>query len=231
MAAERYKPGEPIFTEEQLAILKKEGQILQRPPKHLFFKEGEWTNFVLVPLKGHLKVTKGAPERLIGIRNGLQPVGESSARYGSPRSANVLSIRDVEVLHLSANQWNNFVDDNPRVLDALNYMLTRRLGEADERLAHTELAAEPRLALALQELIESGLGDHTDAGVLLELDHEELSQVSGLSVESVKKIMKIFRDGNLVRTGRRRVIVQDVPFLRKIATGDRTASARRATAE
>lgn len=226
MSTERYKPGDPFFTEDDLAVLKKEGQIFGRPPGHLFFKEGEGTDFVLVPLDGHLKITKGSPERLIGIRKGLWPVGEASARWGFPRSANVMAIGWVEVLLLSAMQFNDFVNGNLRALDALNYMLTKRLGEADQRLTHTELAAEPRLALALLEVVEAGLGKGAEAGIVLELDQEELSKISGLSTDTVKKILKILRDGHVIRTGRRKLIIQDLPFLGKIAHEGQTAAAR-----
>jgi CRP-like cAMP-binding protein len=215
----------PLFIDEELAWLEEHGQILHRSAGHVFFEQGERTDFVLVIRKGHVKVTAGTPKRIVAIRRAGQMVGEMSPLRRKPRSASVEAIDEVEVLRVSASRWLEFLESHPRAARAQLVAKDERLDEATQKIAESELAVEQRLAMAFLELVDSGLGRDGHDGVALRVSQQDLASFAGASLDSVKKIIRTFKRSGIVDTARQLTTIRDLPALRQIADGERTASA------
>lgn len=224
MAGSLFEQGIPLLTEEERSTLESLGQVLRRPEGHTFISEGEETDFVLLIREGHVKVVVGKPARIVAVRGPGEVVGEMAPIRRKPRSASVVALDDVEVLHISASAWLEFLYAHPRAMHAQLVATDERVDQATRKIAESELAAERRLAGALLELVDLGVARPTPEGPSVRFGQNDLAGLTGASLDSVKKIVRAFREQGIVRTGRRAMTVADLPSLRAIARGERTAS-------
>jgi CRP-like cAMP-binding protein len=125
----------------------------------------------------------------------------------------------VEARVLGAREFNAALDANPEAARELLRLLASRLRDADyKRVEFATLTTLARVAARLLELCER-FGEETDGGVRVDvpLSQEELAGWSGSSREATVKALKALRDLDIVSTGRRTVLVQDVEALRRHA--------------
>jgi CRP/FNR family cyclic AMP-dependent transcriptional regulator len=215
--------GTPLLTEEELLVLESIGRVISRPAGHIFVSEGEDTDFALLIRKGHVKVVIGKPPRIIAIRGHGEIVGEMAAIRQKPRSASIIALDEVEVLQLPAAEWLQFLYEHPRAMHAQLVVADERLIQANRKIVESDLAVEQRVAKALVELVDSGVGAHSEEGVVLRFSQQDLATLAGASLDSVKKIIRTLKDGKLIGTGRQTLAIHDVAALVEIADGNRTA--------
>ncbi|HEX6342947.1 Crp/Fnr family transcriptional regulator [Umezawaea sp.] len=223
MAELSSSPGDPLLTEEELLALRSVGRVIHRQEGHVFISQGEETDFALLILKGHVKIVVGKPPRIVAIRGPGEIVGEMAAIRQKPRSASIIALDEVEVLHLPATEWLKFLYDHPRAMHAQLYAADERLEQATRKIVESDLAVEQRLAKAIVELVDSGVGTPGEGGTLLRFSQQDLATLTGASLDSVKKIIRTFRDERLVDTGRQTLLIRGIGDLAQIADGNRTA--------
>lgn len=95
---------------------------------------------------------------------------------------------------------------------------TLRLREREIVQMATE-DARTRLTERLLDLAESGT-DEAD-GLVVGLSQEELASWAGISRESAAKALQNLRARSIVRTGRRRIVIDDLDALREVVEGAR----------
>jgi CRP/FNR family cyclic AMP-dependent transcriptional regulator len=214
----------PVLTDDELVTLESVGQVIHRPGGSLLLREGEETDFVLVLRKGTVRITKGRSARVIALRSMGQVVGEQAAITGSARSASVFAEDAVEALYLSANAWRQFLLDHPRAALAQLAVAYDRLTESDRRLVESSLAVEQKLAKALVELESKGLGVRAEDGIVLRFSQLDLASLVGVSRDAVVPVIRALKANDIVRTGRKKIIIRKLDALCEIARGDRMTS-------
>ncbi|GLZ40680.1 Crp/Fnr family transcriptional regulator [Actinokineospora sp. NBRC 105648] len=199
------------------------GNVIRRQAGHIFISEGEETDFALVIRAGHVKALAGKPARIIAIRGPGDVVGEMAAIRRKPRSASIVAINDVEVLHLPAGAWMDFLHHHPRAMVAQLYNADERLDQVTRKIVESDMAAEQRLARALVQLVDRGAWPPEDGATVLGMSQPDIASLAWLSTDSVKKIIRAFRERGIVETGRQTLWVMDDKTLRLIAAGEYTA--------
>jgi CRP-like cAMP-binding protein len=213
------------FTEGERFTLQSIGSISRYSAGSTLLSAGDDTDFALLIQKGHVKVVvPGPPRRIVGLRGAGEIVGEMAAIRQKPRSASIIAIDNVEALFLPAAKWLQFLFDNPRAALAQLYIADERLAEATRKSAESILGSEQKLAKAIVELESSGLGIRTDEGIRLGFGQQDLADIAGVGLDSVKQVIRQFKNHGIIKTGRQATIVQDIGTLRRIARGDSTAS-------
>ncbi|MGZ3318515.1 MAG: Crp/Fnr family transcriptional regulator [Isosphaeraceae bacterium] len=221
--------GSPSLTDKDLADLKEaftEDPIRRRRGQP-FFNEGEQTDFALFIQEGRVKVMAGKPPRTIAIRYPGEIVGEMAAIRKAPRSASVVAFDDVvAALFLPATRWEQFLREHPDAMLALLIASEERTEQATRKIVESDLAVEQRVAKALIELTEDKIGNPPEEGTVLRLSQLDLASLIGTSkLDSVKKVIRTFKDAGLISTGRQVTTLLNPAAIRDIANGDITASA------
>lgn len=228
MKQPRYEEGQPLVTEEEMAILEEIGHTIHRPAGDTFFLEGERGEYALLIMKGHVKILSGDPPRVIAVRAPGEIVGEMAVSSGKPRSASVVAFDDVEALYLPAQKWIDFLYEHPRAMHAQWATGSKRNAESAGAIVESELAVGQQLALQLVKLADSGLGDRTSEGaVILRLTQYDLAQLIGTKkkkIDSVKKVLRLLKAKGLVETGYQAITILELAALRDIANGDSAVS-------
>lgn len=225
MENELYKEPCPLLTEEEQAELEKSGRTIRRPAGHTFCLEGEQSDFVMLIRSGHVKLTRGAPARILDVRGPGQIVGEMAVIRRKPRMASIIAMDDVEALCLPGDEWLRFLYDHPRAMLAQLAMKDDMAERASRKNAESELAVEQQLAKRVTELTAAGLGEPAaDGAVILRLSQQDLAALIGArKLDSVKKAIGRLKASGIVGTGRQAITILQPALLHDIADGRRPA--------
>jgi len=184
--------------------------------------EGDASSRVILLLAGRVKASSSTDEGLetvLGFRGPGEILGELSALDDEPHIATVTVVEDGEAIVVAASRFLAALRADPDLALGLLHRLTRRLREADRRLA--EFAAfdvTGRVAHRLTELADT-TGTIEDGGIRIgiPLSQRELAAWVGASREAVNKSMAILESQGLVAVARRRIVVRDLDGLRRRA--------------
>lgn len=213
-----------LFTEAEKSALETIGTVIRFPPGSMLVREGEDTDFALYLMAGHVKVVKGAQNRIVALRGPGEIVGEIPAIIGGPRTASIFAIHEVTARHIPARDCIDFLRANASATFELLRHTERRLAQATVKSAESLLGAEQKLAKALVELTASGVGEEEAGSVALRFNQQELADIAGVSRESVVQVIRYFKAAEIVATGRHLTRLLDQAALRAIADGETTVA-------
>ena len=150
--------------------------------------------------------------------------GELSLLDGKPRSANVVALKDSELLSLRRRDFLQLLYDKPEVATAMLSELASRLRRTDEKIEGLALLdVTSRISRTLVQLA-SDQGIEAEDGLALENrpTHQQLANMSGTTRETVTRVLsRLEEQGYLYCKGRRLVIVRDESL--EAAESDRRA--------
>ncbi|WP_460540976.1 Crp/Fnr family transcriptional regulator [Glycomyces halotolerans] len=191
-------------------------------PRHyrrgrLLFFEGEAGESLIMIRSGAVSVfrTAATGERaMLHVARAPEVLGEVSLLDGSPRSASAEALEDTTALALARSSFLELVHGSPKMLDAVLRsmgMIVRRLTEQSSD--HVFLDLPGRVAKTLVRLAEQ----HSSPMTTIELNQTQLAEMAGGSRQSVNQAIGIFANRGWLRTEGRKIVVVDLPALRRRA--------------
>ncbi|MER6547377.1 Crp/Fnr family transcriptional regulator [Streptomyces sp. NPDC001250] len=181
------------------------------PSSHVIFLLTGWTKVTAAAANGY--------EALLALRGPGDIVGESAALTGRPRSATVTALEPVRSLAVEHERFRDFLGRSPAASLALLGLTSDRTRAADRRrLEFASMNVRERLAVLLLDLTRTH-GRRTAEGieVSVPLSKQELAGSVGASREAVQRLLKELRERDVVRTGRRALVIVRPDVLRTIA--------------
>ncbi|HIW61421.1 MAG TPA: Crp/Fnr family transcriptional regulator [Candidatus Stackebrandtia excrementipullorum] len=189
----------------------------------LLFVEGDPGESLIMVRSGAVAVFRTAPtgERaMLHVVRAPDVLGEVSLLDGSARSASAEALEDTAAMALARTTFLDLVHASPHMLDAVMRSMggiVRRLTEQSSDHVFLDLPA--RVAKALVRLT-----GHTAAPmVTIELNQTQLAELAGGSRQSVNQAIGTFALRGWLRTEGRRIVVTDIPALRRRAGLDEPA--------
>jgi len=183
----------------------------------ILFVEHDPGDSLIILRRGAIAVFRTAPtgERaVLTIARPPDVLGEVSLLDASTRSASAEAIEDSQALALSRVAFIDLVHSNPRILDAVMRSvgaLIRRLTE--QNADHVFLDLPGRVAKTLVRLA----GESQAPMITIELNQSQLAEMAGGSRQSVNQAIGSFASRGWLRTEGRRIVVTDLPALRRRA--------------
>lgn len=204
------------------AELMGEGIRRRYPVGAVMLRQGDPSDHILLIADGLTKISRVAPtghEALLGLRGAGEVVGEMSALDGVVRSASATALRQVECVAIRATSFRSFLLRHPETALTLLVQLTERLRASDDE--RVEVGAYPvakRLARLLLRLSDR-YGTPSERGTVIEisLSQRELAGGIGASREAISRLLRDWRDRDVVVTGRLAISVIRPAVLRRIA--------------
>ncbi len=198
------------------------GRIKRHRTGDVLFLEGDRSTNVLAIRHGNVKVTTTTAdghELVLAIRGPSELVGELAALDDREhrRSATVIALNAVAVQLVPNDEFVGFLEQHPRALLALTRTVIGRLHDADRRRA--EFGAYDTLGRVARVLTELARSQHPTAAGDVRLDppltQHELAGLVGASRESVVRALAELRRRGVIETGRRSLVVRDLPSLQR----------------
>jgi CRP-like cAMP-binding protein len=191
------------------------------------FSKGDPGNALFAVVKGTVRIGVTSAEGREAVFNIIEPgelFGEIALLDGRERTADAVATSDCELLVIERREFLPFVESQPLLAVKLIDLLCARLRWISDHVEQIVLPNLPgRLAKALVRLAERGGSAH--AKQKLTVTQLELSQMVGMSRESINKQLRAWEIRKLVRLERGGIVMLNKNALDEIALGD-TESAR-----
>ncbi len=183
------------------------------------FVEGDIGGSVIIVHSGHVKVfatSANGHERVLAVRGPGDVLGDLSAIDGHPRSASGMTVDEAEVQIVRADEFREYLAENPGAALALLHVVIERMRDSDRlRVEFGALDATARVAMRLVELAET-VGEPSGHGIRLTvpLTQDDLAAWIAASREAVARALASLRKRGLIETARREITVIDLAGLR-----------------
>ena len=213
-----------FLTGEEWRALEAAGRRRHYRARQRLFREGEPGDHVIAVVAGRVKVsvqTRSGREILLAVKEPGDLVGELSAIDGRPRSATAVALEPVDTVVVTAPAFVEFIEGHPRIAVRLLRALAAQIRDADRRSVDRDTGdITCRVARRLVDLAER-TGEHRGSGieVTLVVGQEDLAAWVGATREATSRALGRLRAEGWLTTGRRRIVLTDLPALRQRATG------------
>ena len=190
----------------------------------VLLEQGDAPRWLYLIVEGRLKVGHMSPDgkpltlRLLGPGD---LVGCAAVFRKLPYPATATAVVETKVLVWSAARFESLMDGQPRLAkNALSVVS----GRAEEMLRRVhEMATESvdqRIARALLRLARDA-GRPVDGGTEIDfaLSRQDLAEFAGATLYTVSRTLSAWQHAGIVASGRRRVVVCDLPRLTRLAEG------------
>ncbi|MEU6247478.1 Crp/Fnr family transcriptional regulator [Glycomyces sp. NPDC047010] len=216
MAAVTYNWG-PLLTADERESLSSQGHEVSYPPGTVVIRRGERSAFVLYLIDGHMKAVSPASGVILGLHGPDSVVGELALMASESRTADVITIGAVNALILPSAVWVDFVRSNARAACAHWADLARRQVGLDDVKGLSFTSSEHRVARALVNLAEAGIGVTTPDGTQFTgISQQDIAGIAKVSRDSASVILRRFREAGIVSTGRQKLLVIDMDAVHAI---------------
>lgn len=179
--------------------------------RDVLLRQGDYGGWVLLLLKGRLKVLYSGDEGgdlLLAVRGPGDVLGEFSTRDGGPRSATVAALESGVAYAVSRDRFLGYLDRHA-LIPALDHYVLGKVRESATltwRTVHSPAAA--RLAALLLDILNAAGPDHTDPDTI-PMTQEELAGALGLARSSIAPVLASWKNQGLITIARSRVRILD----------------------
>lgn len=193
-------------------------------PSRVLFREGDRSSFVVVILRGVVKVTgsvPSGPDALLAIRMGGDAVGEFAAVDQLPRSATVVTCGPVVAQVIKSAEFLGCIRHDPDISQAVSRSIIAKMRVASaRRIDFSGSDVRARVARVLLQLVLTyGSADGDRVVLNAPLTQSELASLAVASPPAVHRELRSLRERGVVSTGYRTIAVLDLDRLRKHAYG------------
>jgi CRP/FNR family transcriptional regulator/CRP/FNR family cyclic AMP-dependent transcriptional regulator len=213
--------GVPLFeglNEGELSALSQVALHRVFPPDRVVIMAEDEGDTLFVIAKGQVKVSivsEDGREVILSILGQGDFFGEMSLLDGHPRSANVTTMQETELLMVRRPDFLRLIQNTPQIAVKLLAVLASRLRKTDRKIEGLALSdVTGRITQTLLQLAEEQ-GSPTPEGVLISNrpTHQDLANMSGTTRETVSRVLKrLENQGYLVSKGKDLLVVgPDLP--------------------
>lgn len=198
------------------------GSIREYPTHRALMRQGDQTAFVVVLLDGVVKATgisSTGKESLIGIIVGGDLVGEFAALDGKPRSATVTACGLVSGCVIRQPDFLAAMNADRDLAQVVHQgVVAKARAGTDRRIEFTGFDAPTRFARIIRELaLAHGERDGNRAVIDWPLTQNELASLASVAEPTAQKALSQLRKAGVISTGYRKLTVEDLRELDRIA--------------
>ena len=163
--------------------------------------------------KGRVKVNllhEDGREVILSMLGKGDVFGELALLDGRPRSANVVTLEETELIMLRRPEFLQLVNKKPGIIMGLLDELASRLRKTDHQISGLALLdATSRISRTLVRMAAEH-GVETVEGVLLEhkITHQQLANMSGTTRETVTRVLKRLESQGYITIRERQILIR-----------------------
>jgi CRP-like cAMP-binding protein len=186
----------------------------------VIFEEGENVNGIYCIKDGVCKLTKlsaNGKDHIVKLVTKGELLGQRSMISDEPVNLSAVALNDMQVCFIPKAEVMGYFDKNNNF--SMNVMKTMcgDLKEADVQTVNlAQKTVKERLAATLLYLYQS-FGENDDKSLKIQLSREELASMIGTATESCIRLLSDFNKQELITLDGKKIILKDIPSLKKIA--------------
>ncbi len=181
------------------------------------FSKGDPGNSLMVVISGTVKISISSPDGRNAILNLIGPgevFGEMSVLSNQPRSADGTANSNCELFVIDRREFLPFVRSQPSLAMKFIELLCERVRQTSDQVEQVILQDLPgRLASALLRLSDKS----EPQGRTITITQQELSEMVGMTRESINKQLRAWAAHNWVRLEHGAIVVLDAAAIKELA--------------
>jgi CRP/FNR family cyclic AMP-dependent transcriptional regulator len=182
------------------------------------FSKGDAGNSLFAVISGTVKISSSSAEGRSAILNLIgsgEVFGEVALLDGLSRTTDAIANSDCEIFVIDRREFIPFVRSQPALAMKFIELLCARVRWTSEQVEQVILQDLPgRLASALIRLTEKH--QQSPAGRTITITQQEISEMVGMSRESINKQLRAWESRNWVRLEHGAIVVLDAASLRSL---------------
>lgn len=200
------------LTDEELLQISNRIVVKEFSRNETILREEETTEFMYIILLGKVKVvqiTEEGKEIILAIHQAEKFFGELSMIDGKTSSATVIAMEDSLIAIISKKNFYALLYSQSKVLENLLLILCSRLRESWKRIHILNFREAPLRIKMLFTILSGENGEKTPDGTVLnlKLTHQEIADMSGLTRETVSRVLGQWQREGLITVFRNRHIL------------------------
>ncbi len=177
--------------------------VRSHPANQVILLENDWGSSIYFILNGWVKIRTynlDGKEVTLNVLGKGELFGEMAPLDEVPRSTDVITLVPTQIGNMPAQDFVYLLNTEPQAGIRLAKLMARRLRQVNRRLRLRESDSTSRVADILLFLAD-GQGKQGDKGIEIpNLNHRELSSLSGLARETVTRVLnKLEKKGLIIR--------------------------------
>lgn len=149
---------------------------------------------------------EGTEEMLVKIRRRGDYIGEMGVLGNQPQPCNVIAQEDTIAVLIPKLAFCEFLKKNHNVVSALFQDLIGRINQSSRKLINTiYMEADGKLAYSIARLMVSA--KKCEEGMYITVSQKNLAMASGLSRQSVARVLTQWKQENWIMTRRNKIII------------------------
>lgn len=207
------------LTDDELLQISNKVVLKEFSKNEIIFHEEEANQFMYIILLGKVKAvqtTEDGKEIILAIHQSQEFFGEISLIDGKTSTAAVVSTEESLVAIISKNNFYSLLYSQRKVLENLLRILCFRLRESWNRIHILTFRDAPQRVKMLLKILAGENGEKTTEGIRinLKLTHQEIADMTGLTRETVTRVLNQWKEEDLIAVPRSRHIVLREGFFR-----------------
>jgi CRP/FNR family transcriptional regulator, cyclic AMP receptor protein len=191
------------LADSELELVASSSRRLKYPKKSIVFQEGDAGDFLLIILRGRVKVTllgEEGRETIVAILERPAFLGEVALLDESPRSATVMTLEATEFLQIGRRPFIALVKQHPSMAMKIMSRLANELRQATEQIRTLSLFDVHGRVLRCLLVMGQRQPGSTPTRMLIRPrpSIKELALMVGCSRETVSRSMKVLESGGYV---------------------------------
>lgn len=213
------------LSDEALNTINKMARLITVHRGEFVFCEGDAAESFYIAVSGYYRLVQhgdNGQEVIVEVFGKGDPIGLVAVLRQGKYPSSVEALKDGQLLKFAVHDMDEILNQYPSVTKQVLIEVHKRLCESHQRMkALCTALVEQRLAASLIGLVNKAGVVDVDGSIYLNLRlrRRDLAQLSGTTVETVSRILKVWERNTLVETGRERVDVVDLDQLKSISEG------------
>jgi CRP-like cAMP-binding protein len=196
----------PLFAElsdSEIGLLADSCRRVSYPPKSIVFQEGDSGDFLLIVLRGRVKVTllgDRGEETIVSILEAPAFLGEMALLDDAPRSATVMTLVKSEFLQMNRGPFRTLLSEHPAIALKVMSRLAGALRDANEQIRTLSMFdAYGRIIRCLLGIARKrGQTDGARLIIRPKPSFQEVARMIGCSRETVSRGVKTLQQAGYV---------------------------------
>ena len=186
--------------------------------KEKIFYESENPSFVFYVLEGEVKSWKTdsyGKELITNIYNAGEFIGYTAVLEETTYKHSASTLKDTKLAAIPRAEFIEWVKQNPQASSLFLKKMAGTIVEGNEKLLKVSYGSlRERVAQVLVKLAAKGAQGEVKT---IEYSREDLANLVGTATESLIRVLKEFKDDELIRIDKRKIEIMDLAGLKQVA--------------
>ena len=203
-----------VLTEQQIALINKNSQIIKHKHGEIIFKQDRPVSHIIFIKTGLIKLYKQIDEKseiILDIMHSDQFIGLTSLFYENLHPYGASSLEEGELIYVNSNVFRDILTENGKYsVQIMTVLSSRVFFLTNKMIALTKKQVPGRIA---EMLLHFSKNIYKNNVIILPLSRQEIADLVQSTKETVSRTLKEFKNDRIIELDERKVTLISLDLL------------------